>query len=387
LGLSALGLALSAYLSWHYLMRGSLVGCGGGSSCDQVLTSRWSSVGGKLPISGLAAGTYLAMLLANFFIGPRTAPPDRKLAWEAMLILSGAAAGSAAWFIIVQKWMIGAFCPYCMATHITSLLLAGLVCGIAPGQLAGNSSETAPQPLIGPLPAIGFPAMGLALAGGLAWAQLALAPGAAYRGGESQAITLPTLDPRAVPLVGSPDAHYVVILQFDYKCRHCQKIHSMLNEAIQRYEGKLAFALCPAPLNNQCNPYISRSVEEFKDSCELARLALAVWAADRGAFDAFDKWMFASEAGETWRPRTLDIARAKAVELISEPKLDAALADPWVEQFMQTSLRIYGQTLGPDQSGNAVPKLIFHSRWVTPEPSDADQLIAILQNNLAVPKP
>jgi hypothetical protein len=114
---------------------------------------------------------------------------------------------------------------------------------------------------------------------------------------------------------------------------------------------------------------------------------MAVWAADREAFGAFDQWMFASQTGETWRPRTLDTARAKAVELIGASKLDAALADPWVERFMQTSLRIYGQTLGPDQSGNAVPKLIFGARWVTPEPSDADQFIAILQNNLAVPRP
>ena len=60
-GLSGLGLVLSAYLSWHYLIGGTVIGCGGGSPCDQVLNSRWSSVGGVLPVSGLAAGAYLAM--------------------------------------------------------------------------------------------------------------------------------------------------------------------------------------------------------------------------------------------------------------------------------------------------------------------------------------
>ena len=59
-GLSLLALALSAYLGWHFLMGGSVIGCGGGSPCDSVLSSRWSAIGGVLPVSGLAAGAYLA---------------------------------------------------------------------------------------------------------------------------------------------------------------------------------------------------------------------------------------------------------------------------------------------------------------------------------------
>ena len=37
IGLSVLALALSAYLSWHALMGGKMIGCSGGSTCDQVL--------------------------------------------------------------------------------------------------------------------------------------------------------------------------------------------------------------------------------------------------------------------------------------------------------------------------------------------------------------
>src|SRR5438477_7207647 len=126
-GLSALALSLSVYLSWHYLSGKTVIGCSGGGSCDQVLASRWSSIGGVLPVSGLAAGTYLAISLASFFIGPATSAPDRRLAWGAMLILAGAAAGSAVWFAIVQKWIVGAYCPYCLATHAIGLLLGGVI--------------------------------------------------------------------------------------------------------------------------------------------------------------------------------------------------------------------------------------------------------------------
>jgi protein-disulfide isomerase len=223
--------------------------------------------------------------------------------------------------------------------------------------------------------------VGLALAGILAACQVGFTPPAVFRGGESQHILL-AIDPHAVPLVGSPDARYVVTVLFDYKCPHCQQMHFMLDETIRRYGGKLAFVLCPAPLNSQCNPYIPRNVDQFKDACELAKVGLAVWVAKREAFPAFDRWMFSLESGDRWHPRSLDAARDKAVELVGQAKFAAAWADPWIDRYMQTSSRIYGDT-----GSNAIPKLVFGSRWVIPQPYDADDLVSILQASLAVPRP
>ena len=408
-GLSALALALSACLGWHYLSGGPAIGCGGRSSpgCDQVLNSRWSTVAGVLPVSGLAAGAYLAMLVASLSIGPATEAPVRRLAWRAMLVLVGAAAGSSVWFTIVQKWVLAAFCPYCMATHITGLLLAALVIWRAPIQIDDDSTDLAlmdrssvprvksavpvrnvsratPRRVIGRLAAITLTMVGLALAGILAACQVGFTRPSVFRGGESQQ-SLPAIDPHTVPLVGSPEAPYVLTLLFDYKCPHCQQLHFMLNEAIRRYGGKLAFALCPTPLNRQCNPYIPRDVDEFKDSCELAKVGLAVWVANREAFTAFDHWMFSFESGDRWHPRSLNAARAKAVELVGQANFDTAWANPWINRYMQTSIRIYADTI---QSGNgAIPKLVFGSRWVIPESNDAHDLVLILQQSLAVPKP
>lgn len=403
--LNMLALTLSVYLIWHYLVGGPVIGCGGGSPCDRALNSRWSSVGGVLPVSGLASGVYLAMLVASLFIGPATEPPVRRLAWSAMLIFGGAATGGAVWFTIVQKWFIGAFCPYCMATHITGLLLGALVIWRAPMQFDGDSTDVAltnpalapdggiaaPTALdatkaevIGRFPTIGLALVGVALAGIMAASQAAFTPKAVYRGGESRE-NLPTIDPHVAPMIGSPDSAYVVNVLFDYKCPHCQQLHLMLDEAVRRYGGKLAFALCPTPLNTNCNPYIPRNVDEFADSCELAKVSLAVWVARREAFPAFGQWMFSFESGDRWKPRTLDAARAKAVELVGQAKLDTAWANPWIARYMQASIRIYGQTV---QNGNtAVPKLVFGSRWVIPEPNDADDLILILHDSLAVPSP
>ncbi len=399
-GLSVLGLALSGFLSWHYLRGGSMIGCGGVGSCDQVLSSRWSAIGGVVPVSGLAAGAYLAMLVCSLSIGPSTVAPIRRLAWQALLVLVGAAAGSAVWFTVVQKWMVGAFCPYCMATHLTGLLLAALVIWRASRPVDGEPIRTAP-PAPGPTPArtvapaaprrllgragiISRVLSGLALAGILAASQVGFAPTNPYRGGKS-ADTLPALDPHSVPLIGSPDAPYVVTLLFDYECPHCQQLHWMLGEAIRRYHNQLAFALCPAPLNSRCNPYIPSGADEFKDSCGLARIGLAVWVADRRAFPVFDRWMYSFDSGDRWHPRSLDAAKAKAIELVGRAKFAAAWDDPWINRYMRTCIHIFGETMRDGIGG--VPKLVYGSRWVTPAPRDAAGLVSILQNGLAVPKP
>jgi len=383
-GLSALGLGLSGFLSWHFLEGGAMIGCGGGSPCDDVLNSRWSMVAGVVPVSGLAASAYLAMLICSVSIGPANAAPVRRLAWDTLRVLAGAAAGSAVWFTIVQRWLVGAFCPYCMATHLTSLLLTGLVIWCSSrasgDDRSGMLATDGPGDGVGP--AIARVLAGLALAAILVVAQIGLAPGATARSGESLD-PLASPEARGVPLVGSPEARYVVTLLFDYKCPHCQQLHLMLGEAVRRYKGKLAFALCPSPLNRRCNPYVPRDVDEFRDSCELTRIALAVWLADRTAFPAFDDWMYSFDSGDRWRPRTLDEAEAKAIELVGAEKLAAARIDPWIDHYIESSVRIYGRTMQNGTGG--VPKMVFGSRWVAPQPGNATDLVSILQTHLGVP--
>jgi hypothetical protein len=159
----------------------------------------------------------------------------------------------------------------------------------------------------------------------------------------------------------------------------------MLEEAVSRYSGKLAFALLPAPLSNQCNPYVPREVDQFRNSCDLAKTGLAVWLADRKVYPEFENWMFTFESGDSWRPRSLEAARKKAIELVGPDKLDAALADLWIDKYLKASTQIYGQTLQNGAGG--IPKLIYGSRWVIPQPVSTDDLISILQNTLGVPGP
>ncbi len=397
-GLNAFALVLSLIMSWHYLSGGQMIGCGGGSPCEQVLGSRWSIIAGIFPISGLAVGVYLALLVAGFFIGPTTELPIRRMAWKVMLILTGAIAGSAIWFTILQKWVIGNFCPYCMTTHISGLLLTVLVIWRAIKELGNNSNDVQKKisskgsntlqctgkHRISPLSVLGFSLIGLALAGLMATIQVAFTPSSVYKGGESQN-RITGIDYHNVPIVGSPDAPYIVTLLFDYQCSHCQKLHFMLDEAVRRYSGKLAFVIGPVPLNSQCNPYVPTGVEAFKNSCELAKTGMAVWLAKHDAFPSFEAWMFSFESGDSWRPRNLDTATAKAIELVGKANFDAAWNNPWIDSYMQSCMKIYGQTIQNGKGG--VPKLLFNSRWVIPEAYSEDDLLMILQKDLGVPKP
>jgi uncharacterized membrane protein len=341
-----------------------------------MLSSQWSKIAGILPVSGLAVGVYLSMLVAGIFIGPATEAPFRRLAWSMMLILAGSVAGSAIWFTIVQKWIIGDFCTFCMVTHLTGMLLAVLVIWRAVKYLKGQN--------IRPTALLFRFLTGLVLAGLLVISQVTLTSGTVYIDGESDE-SVTAIDYNNVPVIGPPDAPYVVSLLFDYQCTHCQKLHFMLAEAVNRYSGKLAFALCPSPLNPQCNPYIPGDADQYGNSCELTKTGLAVWLADREVFPEFENWMFSFESGDRWLPRSLEAARAKAVELVGQDKFNSSMKDPWIDAYLQTTAGIYGQTLQNGMGG--IPKLIFGSRWVIPQPDSFEDLVIILQKSLSVPVP
>lgn len=394
IGLNLLALVLSVILSWHYLKGGAILGCSGGSSCEQVLNSRWSTIAGVLPVSSLAMGIYLAMLVANFFIGSSTEYQTRKLAWNVLLVLAGAIAGSASWFIIVQKWFIGSFCPYCMTEHITGLLLAALIIrqtvlhknsddGLSKHSTNAQSISIAKSSIFS-MRITGLILIGVFMSGMLAASQIVFAPKSLYQNGEAQN-NLTEIDYKNAPIIGSPDAPHVVKLLFDYNCPHCQKIHFMLDEAVHRYAGKLAFVLCPSPLNTGCNPYILLDVDAFKNSCELAKIGLKVWAAKRQAYPAFENWIFTFESGDKWQPRSIEAARTKAIELIGQEKFNDTVDNNWVEKYLQTCVQIYGQTLQSGKGG--IPKMVYGSQWVIPEPNNEDDLLMILQKSLTLPKP
>ena len=114
LGLTLLGLGVSAYLTWVKLT-GNTASCGTVGDCESVNNSRYAAIGG-VPIALLGALSYLA-LLALLLIEhrrPHAAETARLMVFGISLI------GTlySAYLSYLEVAVLKAICPYCVASAI-----------------------------------------------------------------------------------------------------------------------------------------------------------------------------------------------------------------------------------------------------------------------------
>jgi protein-disulfide isomerase len=269
-----------------------------------------------------------------------------------------------------------------MADHALGTLMA--MAALAGAMQVRLTSTTVTPPLIGP------PLVGVSLAGLLVGMQFLFAgPGNMARlpagknadtgpGPDRQIAVLSgklTLDVPTTPVLGSPDSPKLLVLLFDYCCPHCRATHGYLREGLPRYPGQLGVVLLPMPLDAKCNPSVDETEARFRESCDLIRLALAVWRAKPGAFAEFDAWLFEPE-----KPRALAGARAKAESLVGAQELEAALADPWIEETIRADVKAY------DESGADTLPVIFSPGMdaVVGRPDSGERLFEILESELGL---
>ena len=366
--LGVVALVLCVVMAMHSLKGTAMIGCGAGSSCDSVLSSRWSAVLGVIPVAGLAVGVYLAVLICLFFSKDRELAP---IVWKLLLVFGGAIVGSAIWFFILQKWVIGQFCKYCMTAHSIGIVVTGLL-----WYQAHKNCPSKWNPLLA--------AAGLALAGCLAGFQLLTTPRVAYDQGSAES-SLPVLKQDETPLMGSPDATYFINLMFDYQCSHCRKIHFVAKEIVKKHP-EIAFVQVPCPLSFACNPYVAASgKDQFAGSCELARLALAVWTAAPEKFEEYDDWLFTPEdPAKGWYPRTVEAANERAKEILGgEKELFEATRNAAISSIFSKSFDLFGRTTMKEKNG--IPRLVYKSQWIIPEVDTPEGLMEILNTVFEIP--
>lgn len=385
--LSIMTLFLSILMAVHTLSQMAMVGCGVGSSCDQVLSSSWSRLFGFIPVGALAAGIYLAFIVILIFIDrPDTESDVVVLSVFILKLFCGAIIGSALWFTALQMWIIHAFCPYCMATHGCGVVLSVLTLWCLKGQTYDEGSVTGGKTAgktngaaAGVLWTKGWRAflVGLAAAALLASLQAVTSKSELrFQTGHAQS-SLPVADFSNAPLIGNPDAKHLITVIFDFQCSHCRKLHPLLRELAKG--GEWAFLTCPTPLSSACNPYVPHGgVDRFAGSCDLSRLALALWYVDASLYEAFDEILFDFDS-DNWYPMAPDEAYAQAAALIgSEEALNRALENPDVEHSLHLYYDIFGRSLSGEHAG--VPRLIYSDRWLVPETTDLSELETLLQD-------
>lgn len=378
--LSAMALVFSVLMAVESVRGVGMVGCGAGSGCDSVLSTRWSSLFGFIPVSSLAAGLYLAMLLCCAVLLKGEDEELLLVVQKAMLVMCGAIFGSALWFIALQQFEVHAFCKYCMSVHAAGLAVSALVLKFV--HLVRNGSDDAGYSVSKPLMFKLF-AAGLILAGCLALLQVSIKADPIYQRGESLEL-LPSVNPDEFPVIGDPSSDAVIEILFDYQCSHCRSTHALLEKIAAENEGRVAFVLCPSPLSPACNPYIPHDANEsFLGSCELAEYALAVWRTDRSLFWKYDAWLFGLDE-DSWSPRRITDARLKAEEMLGGADVlkNAMENDGWIPLAIARTTEIFGRTTSSGKSG--IPRLIYGQKWLVPQVDTESELLDLLSSEFGL---
>ena len=172
------------------------------------------------------------------------------------------------------------------------------------------------------------------------------------------------LDCAQWPMIGCPDAKYVFVELFDYCCPHCRKTHQTIKQVREQMNGDLGVIVLPVPLNTKCNRVVNRTGAKFFESCELAKLAVAVWRIDPEKFEAFHEWMFTGHDA----PRYAD-ALAQAKTLVDPEQLDAQLKGRVVSGYIAKHVEIYRRV-----GGGTIPKLMFPRTGIVGEYTSARSL-------------
>jgi uncharacterized membrane protein/protein-disulfide isomerase len=176
------------------------------------------------------------------------------------------------------------------------------------------------------------------------------------------------LDVAQWPLIGSQQARHVFVEMFDYACPHCRQTHKVLKGASQKLGSELAIVALPVPLDRSCNPLVKMTQPAFRDSCALARLAIAVWRCDAQRFADFHDWMFTGPQAPS-----LGIARAHAATLVPEEKLIAQLQSELPGQYVARHIELYKRV-----GSGKIPKLLFPRTSIVGEYNSVDSLVDMI---------
>lgn len=373
---------LSSYLAYKSIWPGKMAGCTFESfDCEGALASSWSHWLG-VPVAVMGGVVYLAIAA---FVWPAALSP-RGPAMTVLIALATSALGAGIWFTGLQLFDLDGLCLFCLITHACGVAIAVLTLvlyctagtdtrswtritssGSIPGIVASRGDAESPIH-----PIAGFVA-GLVVVGALIAAQLLLptdlskpmqevdlqhvtratpeptgesstAPDFMSDGPEAEATQRPTtpetpkrllnfaafarpLDTQAIPMLGDPDATYVVAEMFDYTCSHCRKLHPPLKAARERYGDQLAIALVHVPLSAECNDHLPPGKRGRKEACEYARLAIGVWQLAPDEFPAFHDWLMTGSRAPAIadaKKRALEIAGDR---LLLDDKLKSQLTE------------------------------------------------------------
>ena len=128
LAVSAVGVALTGYLSWTAFSGGPVQGCAAGGGCDLVLTSRWATLLG-LPTALWGLFAYLGMAAIAFV---RRVDRHWSYAWTAAFF----GVCYSVYLTVVSLTILESACPYCLTSLALMTAALALVVVQRPPEMA-----------------------------------------------------------------------------------------------------------------------------------------------------------------------------------------------------------------------------------------------------------
>jgi len=425
--LFSIALGISVFLAYSSFSGGSVAGCGAGSDCGSVLSSRWA-YWFTLPVSVPAAVFYVLLLAASWSASPGRGCRSQVRAWTVLIAGAFAVLGAALWFVGLQAMIIGQWCPYCLAAHAAGASGALLVLLAAPFVIRGKAGE---EPLLFGVGRRAWPAVlgMLSLVPVVVGQFLGTPPGASLAtmpsamaaapvpapstngtvpgGAGPVAVDTPTVaadsgatpdapkrsrkfslhngrysfDLYEAPLMGKPEAPHVVVSLFDYTCRHCRLQHGLLKRVQASFGDQLAIVVLPMPLDKACNPLLASTAPDHVNACEYARIGMAVWRTRPEVFAEYEEWFFAPET-----PRPVPEVLAKAAELTGREDFSAATADPWIDEWLKLGRDVF-QTNWDLTGRNFLPMVNIGTVLSSGVIETDDELYGILEKHLGLKRP
>lgn len=172
------------------------------------------------------------------------------------------------------------------------------------------------------------------------------------------------------PMVGTSDAKYYMAELLDYTCPHCRKTHVAIEEARQGYNGDLSVIVLPVPLSSSCNPNVKITNSMHAESCEIAKVAIAVWRLKPSSFSEFHHWLMTT-------PPSYAAAFQEGARIVGEAELKKEYDSDIPAAFIKKNVELY-QRAGT----GTIPKLLFPATSTEGEINSPTQIKTLVDRYL-----
>ena len=352
-GLSVLGFGSALYLTQlYYNLRSgsgsfkSICNINSAINCSAVAASRYAELFPGFPVSCLAAGVFLALLI-TVLIG-------RNAFWRREcirfgILLSGLSSIYAVFLIIIMATALHAFCLFCLMMDVACM--GSLL--ILLGQRNPHGAQTVERgqwkTLIGTALACIFVLAIVcktwdsndtpsAVVHDMVESVMATSPIAVNSGSEFSS-------------VGPADAPITIVEFSDFQCPFCKVGALMMDSVMHRFPGQVRIVFRNFPMDQGCNPIVEHSMHQF--ACEAARAGIC--ANKQGKFEAYYQNVFENqESLATGKPA--EFAQSVGAEVIP---LTNCMSLPDTQAILRKDVE-EGKQLGV----NATPTFFINGRKV-----------------------